>query len=167
MEVISPPEPLTENHRRTDFNCGIESLNEWLTKRALKNQDNGASRTFVICSQEKVIGYYALASGSVERSDAPGSISRNMPDSLPVIVLARLAIDVQHQRQRLGSALLKDAMQRTVFIAKDVGIRALLVHELDDKAKEFYLHYGFVESPIDSLTLFLSCKKLRDYFNQM
>ena len=164
MGIISAPEPLTENHQLADFDCGHDSLNEWLKKRAFKNQDNGASRTFVICSQEKVIGYYALASGSVERLDAPGSISRNMPEPLPVIVLARLAIDIQHQRQRLGSALLKDAVQRTVFIAKDVGVRALLVHALDDEAKEFYLHYGFVESPIDSETLFLSCKQLRHYF---
>lgn len=167
MGVIAAPAALTEHHQVTGFNCGHDSLNDWLTKRALKNQDSGANRTFVICSQNNVIGYYALASGSVERIDAPGTISRNMPEPIPVAVLARLAIDKKHQGQGLGVALLKDAMQRTAFIANDVGIRAILVHALDDEAKEFYLRYGFVESLTDSLTLFLSCKQLQHYFKQM
>ncbi|MBL1142062.1 MAG: GNAT family N-acetyltransferase [Proteobacteria bacterium] len=161
MGIISCPAALQESHQSHEFDCESNSLNEWLAKRAIKNQDSGASRTFVICSQNKVIGYYTLASGSVERLSSPKSISRNMPESIPVTVLGRLAIDKQFQQQRLGSALLKDAIQRTTLIAKDVGVRALLVHALDDQAKAFYLQYGFIESPIDSLTLFLSCKQFR------
>ena len=167
MGVISAPAPLNESHRVIEFDCGHDTLNDWLKKRALKNEQNGASRTFVICSQDKVVGYYALASGSVERIDTPGSISRNMPDAIPVVVLARLAIDTQFQGQRLGAALLKEALQRTVFIAKDIGVRALLVHALDDTAKAFYMRYGFIESPIDPLTLFLPCKQLQRYFKEM
>lgn len=161
MGVVACPSALQESHQFHEFDCGRNTLNEWLIKRAIKNQDSGASRTFVICSQKKVIGYYTLASGSVERLNTPKVISRNMPESIPVTVLGRLAIDKQFQKQRLGSALLKDAIQRTALIAKDIGIRALLVHALDDQAKAFYLQYGFIESPIDCLTLFLSCKQFR------
>ncbi len=161
MGLVSFPSVLKESHKFHEFDCGNNSLNEWLTKRVIKNQDSGASRTFVIRSQDKVIGYYTLASGSVERLNTPKAISRNMPESIPVTVLGRLAIDKQFQRQHLGSALLKDAIQRTALISKDVGVHALLVHALDDLAKAFYLQYGFIESPIDSLTLFLSCKQFR------
>ncbi len=161
MGIISCPTALQESHQIHGFDCGSNSLNERLAKRAIKNQESGASRTFVICSQHKVVGYYTLASGSVERLSSPKSVSRNMPESIPVTILGRLAIDKQFQHQRLGSALLKDAIQRTALIAKDVGVRALLVHALDDQAKAFYLQYGFIESPIDCLTLFLSCKQFR------
>lgn len=159
MGIVSSPSPLHENHQYAEFDCGRNSLDEWLKKRAIKNQDSGASRTFVISSKKKVVGYYTLASGSVERLNTPGIISRNMPEAIPVTVLGRLAIDKQFQGRHLGSALLKDAIQRTALISKDVGVRALLVHALDDHAKTFYLQYDLLESPIDSLTLFLSCKQ--------
>ena len=164
MGKINPPEPLTEKHDLSEFDCGYNVLNEWLQKRAMKNEASGASRTFVITTKKKVIGYYALASGSVERMEAPGSISRNMPNPIPVIILARLAIDKKYQSQRLGSSLLKDAIQRAVFVSKDIGVRALLVHTLNDEAKSFYQRYGFIESPIDNSVLYVSCKHLYEYF---
>ena len=160
----SPPALLNSSHNTANFNCATLSLDDWLIKRALKNQSYGASRTFVICGNNRVIGYYALATGSVERVVAPGSISRNMPESIPVIILGRLAVDIQYQGKRLGGALLKDAMLRTLSIARNVGVRALLVYAISEEAKSFYLSYGFQPSPIESMTLMLSVKHLRNYF---
>lgn len=159
--MISAPAPLCSDHETTRFNCGNDTLNDWLIKRALKNQDSGASRTFVINSNGRVIGYYALASGSVERLAAPGSIARNMPEPVPVVVLGRLAVDVDFQGHRLGAALLKDAMLRTLAVSHEVGIRAMLVHAISDEAKQFYRRYGFQESPVDAMTLMLSVQKLK------
>ena len=146
------------------FNCGTSSLDEWLNKRALKNQDTGASRTFVVCESNRIIGYYALATGSVERLIAPGSMARNMPDPMPVIVLGRLAVDAQYQGRRLGAALLKDAILRTLSIVQNVGIRGLLVHAISEEAKRFYLRYGFQVSLIEPMTLLLSVANLKGYF---
>ena len=161
MGVISTPAPLCSDHDTTRFNCGNDTLNDWLIKRALKNQDSGTSRTFVINSNKRVIGYYALASGSVERLAAPGSVARNMPEPVPVVVLGRLAVDVDYQGHRLGAALLKDAMLRTLAVSHEVGIRAMLVHAISDEAKQFYRRYGFQESPIDAMTLMLSIQQLK------
>jgi hypothetical protein len=94
---ITPPALLNPQHEITPFNSGVSSLDEWLIKRALKNQTIGVSRTFVICENNQVIGYYALATGNVERLSAPSAIARNTPESIPVIVLGRLAIDRQYQ----------------------------------------------------------------------
>ena len=143
MGIITAPTLLVGTHDLAHFDCHNDVLDEWLKKRALKNQDSGASRTFVICQDNAVIGYYAMATGSIERLQATKAIARNMPEPIPVIVLARLAVDARYQGQRLGAALLKDAMLRTVSIAQNVGIRALLVHAISPQAKDFYLSYGF------------------------
>ncbi|MBV1879960.1 MAG: GNAT family N-acetyltransferase [Pseudomonadales bacterium] len=151
MGITTPPVTLTGNHGVSEFNCGNDSLNDWLIKRSLKNQRSGASRTFVICQNNQVVGYYALASGAVERM-----ISRNMPEPIPVMVLGRLAIDTRMQGQKLGAALLKDALLRTLSVSKNVGIRAILVHAISEDAKRFYLGYGFQVSPVDPMTLILT-----------
>jgi GNAT superfamily N-acetyltransferase len=143
-----------------DFDCGNDVLNDWLKKRALKNQASGASRTFVICNKGRVVGYYALSSGSVERLEAPKAIARNMPQTIPVMLLGRLAIDRDAQGQGLGAALLKDALLRVLSVAKNVGVRAILVHAISEDAKRFYLGYGFQVSPIDSMTLVLPMKNI-------
>lgn len=160
MGVAIAPALLTENHQVSGFDCGSGALNDWLKKRALKNQANGASRTFVICRDDQVVGYYALASGSVERIAAPKSIARNMPEPIPVMVLGRLAVDITTQGQRLGSALLKNALLRTLTVAQNVGIRAILVHAISDDAKRFYQEYGFQVSPADTLTLMLPIRHI-------
>lgn len=160
MGISTPPTALTVSHEVSEFDCGNDSLNDWLIKRALKNQNSGASRTFVICQDNRVVGYYALASGSVERMASPKSIARNMPEPIPVMVLGRLAIDVRMQAQRLGSALLKDALLRTLSVSKNVGIRAILVHAISGDAKRFYLGYGFQTSPIDPMTLMLPVRHI-------
>ncbi len=166
MGKITPPTLLVPTHELRNFNCGNSTLDEWLIKRALKNQESGASRTFVVCEDESiVIGYYALATGSIERISATGNISRGMPDPIPVIVLGRLAIDASHQGKRLGAALLKDAMLRTLSIANNVGVRGLLVHAISEDAKQFYLKYGFQESPIEPMTLLISIKNISHHLS--
>jgi len=161
---ISKPSVLDVNNLLESFDCGNTTLNEWLIKKSLKNQNNGASRTFVILDGQTVIGYYALASGSIERLLAPGNISRNMPEPIPVAILARLAIDKKHQKQNLGAALLKDAMLRTLSVAQNIGIKALIIHAISESAKSFYLRYGFQESPNNPMLLFLSVKHIVAYF---
>jgi predicted N-acetyltransferase YhbS len=160
MGISTPPTALTGSHQVSEFDCGNDALNDWLIKRAMKNQSSGASRTFVICQDNQVVGYYALASGSVERMTSPKSIARNMPEPIPVMVLGRLAIDARMQGQRLGSALLKNALLRTLSVAKNVGIRAILVHAISENAKRFYVGYGFQVSPIDPMTLMLPIRHI-------
>ena len=160
MGVIKAPELLTEKHNTEAFDCGHEVLNDWLKRTALKNQKANASRTFVVCKEDVVIGYYALSSGSVERLQAPKSIARNMPDPIPVTVLGRLAIDQEHQGLRLGSGLMKDAMLRTLVVSSHIGVKAMLVHAISDEAKQFYLQYGFKESPFNPMTLMLPVKHI-------
>jgi len=156
MGEITPPEPITTAHNVESFACGVPVLDEWLKRRALKNESSGASRTFVVCSDDQVIGYYALATGSVGHRDTPGKVRRNMPDPIPVIVLGRLAIDERWQHAGLGRSLLRDAILRTLSVSQQAGVKALLVHTLSEDAKQFYLRNGFLESPLDPMTLIIS-----------
>ncbi len=155
-QKLSPLQPLAAEHRLEDFACGESSLDEWLRRRALFNQATGASRTFVVTNETgHVLAYYALAAGAVSHQESPGSIRRNMPDPVPVMVLARLAVDQRLQGQQIGGALLKDALQRAVSVAQNIGVRALLVHALNERARQFYSHYGFMPSPANLMTLML------------
>lgn len=153
---LSPPQPLHAEHRLTTFDCGETSLNDWLKRRALANQSSGASRTFVVAdSAQQVLGYYVLAAGAVAHAEATGSVRRNMPDPIPVLVLARLAVDAKAQGMQMGAALLQDAVRRASSVSLNAGVRALLVHALNDRAKQFYLHYGFQASPQHPMVLML------------
>jgi GNAT superfamily N-acetyltransferase len=158
---LHAPQPLTADHQLNTFNCGETSLDEWLKRRALLNQSNGASRTFVVVDESQlVMGYYALAAGAVHHQDATRSIRQNMPDPIPVMVLARLAVDIRTQGMQLGAGLLRDAVDRSLAVAKNTGVRALLVHALHERAKQFYLYFGFQASPVHPLTLMLRLKAL-------
>jgi GNAT superfamily N-acetyltransferase len=153
---LGAPEPLGQHHRLAGFVCGEPSLDDWLLKRAAPNQMLGARRTFVVADASgQVLGYYALAAGAVAHEQATGAIRRNMPDPVPVMVLARLAVDRQAQGLQLGGALLRDAVLRCTRVAQDAGVRALLVHALHDRAAQFYRHYGFQPSPTHAMTLML------------
>jgi GNAT superfamily N-acetyltransferase len=153
---LNSPQPLAPAHRLDDFSCGETVLDEWLKRRALVNQLSGASRTFVVADpDQRVFGYYAMAAGAASHQAATSSVRRNMPDPVPVMVLARLAVDHRAQGLKLGGALLQDAVNRAVAVSQNAGVRALLVHALDDRAKEFYKHYGFQASPLDPMTLML------------
>lgn len=150
------PEPLGAAHRLNEFACGEPVLDDWLKRRALANQARGASRTFVVADQDgRVRGYYALAAGAISQRLATGGVRRNMPEPIPVLVLARLAVDQGEQGQKLGGALLRDAVNRAQVVAQHTGVRALLVHSLHDRARSFYRHYGFAASPADPLILML------------
>ena len=120
---------------------------------------SGASRTFVVTDQEgRVYGYYAMAAGAVSHQAATSNVRRNMPDPVPVMVLARLAVDHRAQGIKLGASLLQDAVGRAVSVSQNAGVRALLVHALHARAKQFYEHYGFQASPSNPMTLVLSLK---------
>lgn len=156
MFAISCPQLLSDNHDSSDFDCGEPLLNGWLKRRTLANQSSGASRTFVaVDNHQRVMGCYALAAGAVAHRDSTGAVRRNMPDPIPVMVLARLAVDHKAQGKQLGGALLKDAVLRVLSVSENAGIRALLVHALHEKARAFYRHYGFEASPADPMTLML------------
>ncbi|WP_339864874.1 GNAT family N-acetyltransferase [Paremcibacter congregatus] len=163
---LTRPELLTAEHDLSMFDCGHETLNDWLQKRALKNQGLDASNSYVICDQMRVVAFYAIATGSIERSKLPGGLARNMPDPIPVMVLGRLAIDRTYQGQKLGAGLLKDAMLRTLKVSQIVGVKALLVHAISEEARRFYRHFGFQESPIDPMTLMLSVKMIRHHYGE-
>lgn len=159
---FGPPEPLAAAHQLSDFRCGETSLDEWLKRRALANQVSGATRTFVVADGDaRVHGYFAMAAGAVSHQDATSGVRRNMPDPIPVIVLARLAVDQRAQGIQLGAALLQDAVNRAVAVSHNAGVRALLVHALDDRAKQFYQHYGFRESPQHPMTLMLRLSTMK------
>jgi predicted N-acetyltransferase YhbS len=156
---LHAPQPLSADHQLNTFNCGETSLDEWLKRRAPLNQANGASRAFVVVDESQlVMGYYALAAGAVHHQDATRSVRQNMPDPIPVMVLARLAVDISTQGMQLGAGLLRDAVDRSLAVAKNTGVRALLVHALHERAKQFYLYFGFQASPVHPLTLMLRLK---------
>lgn len=155
LDLVAP-QPLTIDHRCADFSCGEPVLDEWLKRRALANQVRGASRSFVVTDQNgSVYGYYAMAAGAVSVQLATGGVRRNMPDPVPVMVLARLAVDQRAQGSKLGGALLQDAVRRAVNVSQNAGVRALITHALHERARLFYEHYGFQASPIDPLVLML------------
>lgn len=154
--ALNAPQALEATHLLDEFACGETSLDEWLKRRAMANPLRGASRTFVVAdSQGQVFGYYAMAAGAVSHQMATSSVRRNMPDPVPVMVLARLAVDRRGQGIKLGAALLQDAVKRAVAVSQNAGVRALLVHALHERAKQFYEHYGFQESPQHTMTLML------------
>ena len=159
--ALSAPEPIGTRHQIGDFTSGVASLDEWLKRRALANQASGAARTFVVCDADKVVGYYALAAGAVNVAAAPGRFRRNMPDPIPVVVLARLAVDRTYQGRSLGRALVGDAARRIVHAADAIGIRGILVHAISDDAKAFYLALGFEPSPIETMTLMVTLIDIR------
>ena len=150
---LSPPEKLNSSHRIESFDSGNTQLNDWLKRRALKNELEGASRTYVLCADEIVIGYYCLANGAVAQTTATGRVRRNMPDPIPVMVIGRLAVDLHWQGKGIGRALLRDAILRILQAAEIAGIRAILVHAISEDAKRFYEKCGFTASPIDPMTL--------------
>ncbi len=153
---LSAPQPLIASHIMDGFECGEPVLDEWLRRRAMTNQLSGASRTFVVTDQDgRVHGYYAMAAGAVSHQLATSAVRRNMPDPVPVMILARLAVDRRAQGIKLGASLLQDAVKRALMVSQNAGVRALLVHALHDRAMQFYKHYGFQESPQHPMTLML------------
>lgn len=159
--VLTPPAPIAADHDLAFFACGLAQLDDWLRRRARANESAGASRTFVVCDDNRVIGYYSLAAGSVLHDISTGGVRRNMPDPVPVALFGRLAVDRRYQRQGLGAALLRDAILRVVGAAETIGIRAILVHAMTDEAKELYERFGFAPSPIEPMTVMITVEAAR------
>jgi GNAT superfamily N-acetyltransferase len=155
------PEPLGEAHCFEDFRSGEITLDDWLKRRARANQVSGASRTYVICEGKRVVGYYALASGVIMVENAPGRFRRNMPNPIPVAVLARLAVDKDWQGRGVGRLLFRDAAQRVAQAADAIGIRGIVVHAISAEARNFYLALGFDPSPREPLTLMVTLADVR------
>ena len=157
MEInVTTPALLTDEHILQPFDCGNEVLSNWLRGRAMKNQILNASRTFVICLEDtlRVVGYYSLATGSVTHAELGRSLRHNMPNPVPVVLLGRLAVDVCTQGHGFGKWLLSHAIHRIANLAEQVGIKAVMVHAIDDDARVFYEHFGFVQSVVAPDTLF-------------
>ena len=158
---LSAPAPLAPEHDLESFASGVEPLDNWLKQRARQNEAGGASRTYVVCEGRQVVGYYSLAAGSVLHHTATGRVRRNMPEPVPVALLGRLAVDQRWQGQRLGAALLRDAVLRVIGAAETIGVRALLVHAISEEAKAFYEHWGFTPSAVDAMTLMITIEEAR------
>lgn len=155
-EVQSPPEKLQPQHDVSKFDCGEHVLNEWLRRRALQNQQSGASSTYVVLDQMRVVGYYSLAAGSVARETVPGRVRRNVSDPVPVVVLGRLAVDRDFHGQGIGRALLRDAILRTLQAADIIGVLAISFMRFPSGRSSSMKIAGFAASPINPLTLMIT-----------
>ena len=158
---LAAPEPLADAHELADFSSGVASLDDWLKRRARGNQASGATRTFVVAEGRRVIAYYAVASGAISVGGSLGRFRRNMPDPIPVAVLARLAIDQAWHGKGLGRALFRDCAGRVLNAAGSIGIRGIVVHAISEQAKAFYLALGFEPSPLDPMTLMVTLADVR------
>jgi GNAT superfamily N-acetyltransferase len=157
----TPPSPIQPHHRLDRFECGKAPLDDRLRNYGLENEGK-ASRTFVVENNARdVVAYYTLATGSITRAEVPRKLRQNLSNPVPVMVLGRLAVDRHHAGQRIGSGLLRDAMRRTLRVSIDAGVRALIVHAIDDEAINFYTKYGFQVFPPEDRTLFLPIETLR------
>ena len=155
-------EALATEHDVSGFDCGKPELTDWLRRHGLTNQQNHSARVFVAVADGEVVGYYALAAGSVELTEAPRRVRQGLANHpVPVILLARLAVDQSRQGRGLGAALLKDALTRAASASDEIGARAVLVHAQDEEARSFYERFDFEASPTDPLHLFLLMKDLQ------
>lgn len=159
---LNAPEPLTREHDYQTFDCGSEPLNEYLRRFAWLNQQAGGARTYVTTRGRRIVGYYTLSYGSVEHERATSRVRKGLArHPIPVMVLARLAVDDREQGRGIGQGLLKDALLRTLQAADIAGLRAVIVHAKDDAARQFYERFGFERSPLDEFHLMLLLKDLR------
>lgn len=153
--ALSAPVPLNADHDLSDFDCGEPALNDWLRHRALKNESK-FSRCYVVCDHDRVVAFYSISAGSVERQTTPGKLRRNASDAIPVSIIGRLAVDRNYSGKGLGADMLADALHRIALASQSIGIAAVFVHAKSDAAKAFYLKRAeFIEYPADSKILFL------------
>ena len=157
------PEPLAIQHWLEGFDCGQPSLNHWLVHHARQAQASGSARTFVVADQDdRVAGYFSLSVGQIDTAEAPERLRQGMGRfPLPVVILARLAVSSDHQGLGIGVGMLQDAIRRTLVIAEQAGIRAILTHPLNENAAGFYTRFGFILSPLRPQQLLLLLKDAR------
>ena len=160
MSRYHGPSLLAADHVTAGFECGDETLDDWLKRVAPRNQREGSSRTWVVTDGARVVAYYASSAAVLTRAAATGRAARNQPDPLPAMLLGRLAVDHEHQGRGLAAALLKHFLLKVVEVAAHTGVRIALVHAASDTAASFYRRYGFEPSPVDDLTLMLLLKDI-------
>jgi GNAT superfamily N-acetyltransferase len=159
---FSRPEPLGVEHQLEGFDCGKPALDDWLLRHARQAQGSGSAKTFVVAEGARVAGYFSLTVGQVDTLDAPERIRKGMGQyPVPVVILARLAVSRQDQGRGMGFGLLQDAIRRTMLIAEQAGIRAMLTHPIDEEAAKFYTRFGFIASPLREQQLLLLLKDAR------
>jgi GNAT superfamily N-acetyltransferase len=156
------PEPLTAQHRLEGFDCGKPALTDWLLRHARQAQGSGSAKTFVVVDDDRVAGYFSLTVGQVDALEAPGRIRKGMGQyPVPMVILARLAVSTQDQGRGIGFGMLQDAICRTLLIAEQAGIRAMLTHPIDADAARIYTRFGFIASPLREQQLLLLLKDAR------
>ena len=158
--TLRPPAPLAAQHRLEGFDCGKRALNDWLVRHARQAQGSGSAKTFVVAEDDdRVAGYFSLTVGQVDTLDAPERIRRGMGRyPVPVVILARLAVSREYQGRGIGVGMLQDAVRRTLAIAEQAGVRAMLVHPIDEDAARFYTRFGFIASPLREQQLLMVLK---------
>ncbi len=160
--TVSAPEPLTARHRLDGFDCGRPALNDWLLRHARQAQGSGSAKTFVVAQEDRVAGHFSLTVGQIDTLEAPERIRQGMGQyPVPVVILARLAVSAKDQGQGIGYGLLQDAIRRTMLIAEQAGIRAMLTHPIDEEAAQFYKRFGFIASPLREQQMLLLLKDAR------
>ena len=160
--TLSRPEPLGADHQLEGFDCGKPALDDWLLRHARQAQGSGSAKTFVVADGARVAGYFSLTVGQVDTLDAPERMRKGMGQyPVPVVILARLAVSRQDQGHGIGLGLLRDAIRRTMLIAEQAGIRAMLTHPIDEEAAKFYARFGFIASPLSAQQLLLLLKDAR------
>jgi len=163
---LSAPQPLNKYHDIIDFDCGIQALNEYLKKYALQNQLSQGVKNYVVTRENKVVGYFSLVFGSVSFENAPNRLRQGLSHHpIPILLLARLAVDQREKGKGLGKALLKEALLKTIRASEIAGLRAILVHAKDNSAKTFYQHFGFQSFASEGFTLYLLIKDIRKNLN--
>jgi predicted N-acetyltransferase YhbS len=165
--TLARPEPLGADHQLEGFDCGKPALDDWLLRHARQAQGSGSAKTFVVADDARVAGYFSLTVGQVDTLDAPERIRKGMGQyPVPVVILARLAVSRQDQGHGIGLGLLRDAIRRTMLIAEQAGIRAMLTHPIDEEAAKVYARFGFIASPLSAQQLLLLLKDARRWSRQ-
>lgn len=164
--TLRDPESLGTQHQLNAFDCGKSTLNDWLLRHGRQAQGSGSAKTLVVAGNERVVGYFSLTVGQIDTLDAPDRIRKGMGQyPIPVVILARLAVDLAYQGQGIGVGMLQDAIRRTMLIAEQAGIRAMLTHPIDEEAVKFYMRFGFIASPLNAQQLLLLLKDAHRWVN--
>ena len=163
--TLRAPEPLASQHRLEGFDCGKPALTDWLLRHARQAQGSGSAKTFVVADgDDRVAGYFSLTVGQVDTLEAPERIRKGMGQyPVPVVILARVAVSREHQGRGIGIGMLQDAIRRTLVIAEQAGVRAMLTHPIDEDAARFYARFGFIASPLREQQLLLLLKDARKH----
>lgn len=158
-------ELLGREHDRSQFACGVSALDDYLKKQAMQHAKSGVSRTFVLSDNARIQGYYSLSMGSIDKTSLPAQLQKRFPHHpLPIVRLARLAVDQTHQRKGVGKRLLAHALHKCYQLSKEIGMVAIVIDAKDDTARQFYRQFEFESLPEQDLTLWLPIGALRKLF---